>query len=108
MHLPGFTAHASLSKTSGHYKTYRHASTKMLRTVQPALPGQSFPGTKCTCQGCGSGGGDLVGQCASVCKDKEVYAKGSKPYDYCKAAKRRPGSSVWGGVGGGGVVTFHR
>jgi hypothetical protein len=52
--------------------------------------GQDFPGTKCTCKGCGNGGGDVTGQCASVCKDKTVYSKGSEPYDYCKAAMVRP------------------
>jgi hypothetical protein len=111
MNMPGFTAQASLSKTSGHYQTHKHAinsRAQMIGTIQPALPGQSFPGTKCTCQKCGSGGGDVVGQCASVCKDKEVYAKGSEPYDYCKAAKARPGGSVGGGFGGGGVVRFNR
>lgn len=48
-------------------------------------PGQDFPNTKCTCKGCGPNGGDVTGQCATVCKDKEVYGKGSEPYDYCKA-----------------------
>jgi hypothetical protein len=51
--------------------------------------GQDFPGQKCTCQGCAKGGGDVNGQCSSVCKDKTVYSKGSEPYDYCKAAAKR-------------------
>lgn len=46
--------------------------------------GKDFPDTKCTCQECDPKGGDLIGQCNSVCKDKTVYAKGSEPYDYCK------------------------
>jgi hypothetical protein len=46
--------------------------------------GQDFPNTKCTCKGCDDNGGDLTGQCDTVCKDKTVYAKGSEPYDYCK------------------------
>jgi hypothetical protein len=50
--------------------------------------GGDFPGTKCTCKGCGTGGGDVTGQCSNVCKDKTVYSKGSEPYDYCKAAGR--------------------
>ena len=53
---------------------------------------ESFPGTTCTCQGCASGGGDLTGDCASVCKGKTVYSKGSEPHDYCKAAGRVTGS----------------
>ena len=53
-----------------------------------ALDGESFPGTTCTCQGCASGGGDLTGDCASVCKGKTVYSKGSEPHDYCKAAAK--------------------
>jgi hypothetical protein len=50
-----------------------------------ALNGEDFPGTTCTCQGCASGGGDLTGDCGSVCKGKTVYSKGSEPHDYCKA-----------------------
>jgi hypothetical protein len=46
--------------------------------------GKDFPDTKCTCQECAPNGGDLVGQCDSVCKDKTVFAKGSETYDYCK------------------------
>ena len=53
-----------------------------------AARGQDFPNTTCTCQKCGSNGGDVNGQCGSVCKDKTVYSKGSEPYDYCKAAAR--------------------
>ena len=48
-----------------------------------------MPDHTCTCQKCASGGGDLTGQCNSVCKDKTVYQKGSEPNDYCKAAARR-------------------
>ena len=36
-------------------------------------------------------GGDLTGDCASVCKGKTVYSKGSEPHDYCKAAGRVTG-----------------
>ena len=55
--------------------------------------GQDFPGTKCTCKGCGKNpttgaATDVTGQCATVCKDKTVYSKGSESYDYCKAAAR--------------------
>jgi hypothetical protein len=50
-----------------------------------AAQGKDFPGQKCTCQGCGDHGGDVTGDCASVCKDKTVYSKGSLPNDYCKA-----------------------
>lgn len=50
--------------------------------------GKDFPDTKCTCQECASNGGDLIGQCDSVCKDKTVYAKGSEPYDYCKKSDK--------------------
>ena len=53
-----------------------------------AAKGQDFPGTTCTCQGCGQGGGDINGDCATVCKDKTVYSKGSEPHDYCKATGR--------------------
>ena len=53
-----------------------------------AAKGQDFPGTTCTCQGCAPGGGDTNGDCATVCKDKTVYSKGSEPHDYCKAAAR--------------------
>ena len=53
-----------------------------------AANGESFPGVTCTCQGCASGGGDLTGDCASVCKGKTVYSKGSEPHDYCKAAAK--------------------
>jgi len=54
--------------------------------------GQDFPGSKCTCKGCGKSPTgattDVTGQCATVCKDKTVYSKGSESYDYCKAAAR--------------------
>jgi len=110
MNMPGFTAQASLSKTSGHYQTHKRSNAYgATGTVQPALPGQSFPDHKCTCKGCGDKRGDVTGQCASVCKDKEVFDKGSESYDYCKAsAKTRPGlGSVFGGFGGG-VIRFNR
>jgi hypothetical protein len=50
--------------------------------------GEDFPGTKCTCKGCGTNKGDVTGQCSVVCKGKTVYSKGSEPYDYCKGAGR--------------------
>jgi hypothetical protein len=74
-------------------KTLRHllAATALTTSIVGFSPipaeagnGQDFPNTKCTCQGCDSNGGDLTGQCDTVCKDKTVYAKGSEPYDYCK------------------------
>ena len=46
--------------------------------------GKDFPNTKCTCQKCEPNGGDTIGQCDVVCKDKTVYSKRSEPYDYCK------------------------
>ena len=46
--------------------------------------GKDFPNTKCECRKCDPNGGDLIGQCDSVCKDKTVFAKGSDPLDYCK------------------------
>ncbi len=54
-------------------------------TAALAAKGKDFPGTTCTCQGCEPGGGDTTGDCATVCKDKTVYSKGSEPHDYCKA-----------------------
>ena len=54
-----------------------------------AAKGKDFPNTTCTCKGCGNKGGDVTGQCDSVCKDKTVYSKGSEPNDYCKAARVR-------------------
>jgi hypothetical protein len=60
MNMPGFTAEASLYKTSGHYHTDRHAinsSTQMSNAIYLAAKGEDFPNTKCTCKGCGSGGG---------------------------------------------------
>lgn len=100
MNMPGFTAQASLYKTSGHYHTDKHAinsSTQMISAIYLAAPGQDFPNHKCTCKGCGAKGEDVTGQCASVCKDKEVFAKGSEPYDFCKAkaAAIRPPIVVW-------------
>lgn len=66
-----------------------------LLAAGPALAeqkGQDFPDTKCTCKSCGSNPKgekvDVTGQCATVCKDKTVYSKGSEPYDYCKAAAK--------------------
>ena len=60
--------------------------------AQAEQKGQDFPGSKCTCKGCGSNPKgekvDVTGQCATVCKDKTVYSKGSEPYDYCKAAAK--------------------
>jgi hypothetical protein len=111
MNMPGFTADASLYRTSGPYQTDRHAinsSTQMSSaiyswaeySVYPSLRGQNFPNQTCSCHGCAAGGGDIIGQCATVCKDKTVYSKGSEPYDYCKAALVRP---PWGFLGGGGV-----
>jgi hypothetical protein len=43
-------------------------------SASPALAakGEDFPGTTCTCQGCAEGGGDVNGDCASVCKGKTV------------------------------------
>jgi hypothetical protein len=110
MRIPGFTAEASLHQTAGEYQTDRHAiqySREMSSAVYPSAQGQDFPGTTCTCQGCGSGGGDVTGQCGSVCKGKTVYAKGSLPHDYCKASDtglvRPPGLVIylpdaWGGA----------
>jgi hypothetical protein len=92
MNMPRFTGEASLYKTSGHYHADRHAinsSTQMISAIYSAAQGQDFPNSTCTCKGCASGG-DLTGQCASVCKDKTVYSKGSEPHDYCKAAVMRP------------------
>lgn len=60
-----------------------------------AAQGQDFPGTTCTCQKCAPGGGDLTGDCASVCKDKTVFSKGSEPHDYCKKAKTVTPNSSW-------------
>jgi hypothetical protein len=61
--------------------------TAMIGLSAPAAmagTGKDFPDTKCTCQDCAPNGGDLTGQCDSVCKDKTVFAKGSEPLDYCK------------------------
>lgn len=99
MNMPSFTAEASLYKTSGHYHTDRHAinsSTQMISAIYLAAQGQDFPNHKCTCKGCGEGGGDVTGQCASVCNGKTVYSAGSEPYDYCKAAGlTRPPTPFW-------------
>jgi hypothetical protein len=109
INMPGFTAEDSLSMTSGHYQTDRHAiksSTQMISAIYAAAQGQDFPGTTCTCKGCASNGGDLTGQCSSVCKDKTVYSKGSEPYDYCKAVRVLPWweNVAWHVPGGGQVI----
>ena len=69
-----------------------------------AAPGQDFPGVTCTCKGCASGGGDLTGDCASVCKDKTVYSKGSEPHDYCKASATMTGNELFGGLTLAGIT----
>ena len=107
MNMPRFTAEASLYKTS-HSRTDKQAidsSPHMMGTIYLAAPGQDFPNQKCTCKGCGSGGGDVTGQCATVCKDKDVFSKGSEPYDYCKASAVRPTRFHWY-VPGGNVGVF--
>lgn len=109
MNMPGFTAGASLSKTSGHFLTGRHAinpATQMIGAIYAAAPGQDFPNHKCTCKGCGAKGGDVTGQCASVCKDKTVYDKGSESYDYCKAAVKVRPPWTWHWTGGGGWTSL--
>ena len=109
INMPGFTAEDSLYKTSGHYQTDKHAinsSTQMIGAIYAAAQGQDFPGIKCTCKGCGSKGGDVTGQCSSVCKDKTVFAKGSEPYDYCKAARVLSWEDVVWHVPGGGQVIW--
>jgi hypothetical protein len=104
MNLPGFTAAASLSHAGAHRPISAHAvrlyegggsavHSRSEYSVHLSAKGQDFPGTTCTCKGCTSGGGDLTGQCSSVCRDKTVYSKGSEPHDYCKAATR--GSQPW-------------
>lgn len=99
MNIPGFTADDSLSKSSGHYQTGRHL-VNTISPIYPAAMGQDFPDQKCTCKGCGTGGGDVTGQCGSVCKDKTVYDKGSESYDYCKAkAIQRPKFFFRGNLG---------
>lgn len=104
MNMPGFTAEASLYNMSGHYQTDGHAinpSTQMISAIYAAAKGKDFPDHTCTCQGCGAKGGDVTGQCDSVCTDKEVYAKGSEPHDYCKAARiRTPRDFFWSFPGG--------
>ena len=58
-------------------------------------PPEDVKGT-CTCNGCATNGGDVVGQCSTVCKGKTVYKKGSQPHDWCgkDPARRRPGGPV--------------
>jgi hypothetical protein len=69
-----------------------------------AAQGQDFPNKTCTCKGCASGGGDVNGQCGSVCKDKTVYSKGSESNDYCKAAAAVTGNEVLGGLSLAGIT----
>jgi hypothetical protein len=69
-----------------------------------AAQGQDFQNTTCTCKKCASGGGDVDGQCGSVCKDKTVYSKGSEPHDYCKAAAAVTGNEVLGGLSLAGMT----
>ena len=69
-----------------------------------AAQGQDFPNTTCSCKKCASGGGDVDGQCGSVCKDKTVYSKGSEPHDYCKAAAAVTGNEVLGGLSLAGIT----
>ena len=107
MRIPGFTAEASLTNTVEHFPTRRYTdSAPMSNAIYAAVPvGQDFPNHKCTCKKCGEKGADVTGQCASVCKDKTVYDKGSESYDYCKAAVKvvRP---PWAWYGGSGWATF--
>src|SRR6476659_3630242 len=63
--------------------------------------GQDLPDHTCTCKKCASNGGDLSGQCNSVCKDKTVYQKGSEANDYCKTAVRRVPRGTFGRVPAG-------
>ena len=98
MSMPGFTADTSLYKATAHYgadKWAINSFTQMNRAIYLAAMGQDFPAHTCTCKGCGTGGGDVTGQCASVCKDKTVFSKGSEPHDYCNAAFVRPPVSFW-------------
>jgi hypothetical protein len=109
MNMPGFTAGASLYNAGARYRTGRGAmkhAAATTGTIYPAAQGQDFPDHKCTCKGCASGGGDLTGQCASVCKDKTVYDKGSEPNDYCKKAARpqSPAVSFWRVPGAGAFL----
>ena len=66
-------------------------------------PGESFPGVTCTCKGCASGGGDLTGDYATVCKGKTVYSKGSEPHDYCKASATMTGNELLGALSLAGI-----
>ena len=89
--IPGFTARASLYENGGQHAAGRLLFGSAARSFAPnsvylSAKGQEFPDHTCTCKGCDPKGGDLTGQCATVCKDKEVYAKGSDANDYCKAA----------------------
>ena len=106
MNLPGFTAAFSLSAPSAYQQISVHGDhTRRDNSVYLSAMGQDFPGSTCTCKGCASGGGDLTGQCSSVCKDKTVYSKGSEPHDYCKAAAR-VSPPWWGNIGGVSTGTF--
>lgn len=92
MQMPGFTAELSLPKKREHYQAARHAinTSQMSSAIHLAAKGKDFPNHTCDCQGCAPGGGDVTGQCDSVCKDKEVYAKGSYPHDYCTKTRVQP------------------
>ena len=106
MNLPGFTAPFSLRHSGGYQQISAHGGhARSNNSVYLSARGQDFPGTTCTCKGCASGGGDLTGQCASVCKDKTVYSKGSEPYDYCKAAAR-VSQPWWGNIGSVSTGTY--
>jgi hypothetical protein len=106
MNLPRFTAALSLTQSSGYRQIKARAiHIRSENSVYLSARGQDFPGTTCTCKGCASGGGDLTGQCSSVCKDKTVYSKGSEPYDYCKAAAR-VSQPWWGNIGSVSTGTF--
>lgn len=75
-------------------------------TAALAAQGKDFPGTTCTCQNCGSGGGDITGNCANVCTDKTVYSAGSEPHDYCKAkAKTVTGNNLRAAMNLAGLTT---
>jgi len=108
MNMPGFTAEASLYNTRRQYQTDGPAinsSTQMISgsAICPAAKGREFPDHTCTCKGCGAKGGDVTGQCANVCTDKEVYAKGSEPHDYCNAARIRTLRDFFWSFPGGAV-----
>ena len=100
MNLPGFSAEASLYKAAARHRAGRRPRTaaQPVNAVYPAFPGQSFPNHKCACKGCDANGGDLIGQCNKVCKDKDVKDKGSESYDFCykkEPPKPQSLSSFW-------------